>query len=127
MFKKLLIANRGEVAVRVARTARRMGIATVGIHSQADASAAWLEHFDERVNLGGSTPRESYLRADSIVQAALQTGATALHPGWGFLSENPRFAALVEQHGIRFVGPSARIMRTRSSRRSPSVGASVTW
>ncbi len=112
MFKKLLIANRGEVAVRVARTARRMGIATVGIHSQADASAAWLEHFDERVNLGGSTPRESYLRADSIVQAALQTGATALHPGWGFLSENPRFAALVEQHGIRFVGPSARIMRT---------------
>jgi acetyl-CoA carboxylase biotin carboxylase subunit len=112
MFQKLLIANRGEVAVRVARTARRVGIATVGVHSQADAGAAWLENFDERVNLGGSTPRESYLRADSIVQAALQTGATALHPGWGFLSENPRFAALVEQHGIRFVGPSARIMRT---------------
>jgi acetyl-CoA carboxylase biotin carboxylase subunit len=112
MFQKLLIANRGEVAVRVARTARRLGIATVGVHSQADAGAAWLENFDERVNLGGSTPRESYLRADSIVQAALQTGATALHPGWGFLSENPRFAALVEQHGIRFVGPSARIMRT---------------
>jgi acetyl-CoA carboxylase biotin carboxylase subunit len=89
-----------------------LGIATVGVHSQADAGAAWLENFDERVNLGGSTPRESYLRADSIVQAALQTGATALHPGWGFLSENPRFAALVEQHGIRFVGPSARIMRT---------------
>jgi acetyl-CoA carboxylase biotin carboxylase subunit len=112
MFQKLLIANRGEVAVRVARTARRLGIATVGVHSQADTGAAWLENFDERVNLGGSTPRESYLRADSIVQAALQTGATALHPGWGFLSENPRFAALVEQHGIRFVGPSARIMRT---------------
>jgi acetyl-CoA carboxylase biotin carboxylase subunit len=112
MFQKLLIANRGEVAVRVARTARRVGIATGGVHSQADAGAAWLENFDERVNLGGSTPRESYLRADSIVQAALQTGATALHPGWGFLSENPRFAALVEQHGIRFVGPSARIMRT---------------
>ena len=112
MFQKLLIANRGEVAVRVARTARRLGIATVGVHSQADAGAAWLENFDERVNLGGSTPRESYLRADSIVQAALQTGATALHPGWGLLSENPRFAALVEQHGIRFVGPSARIMRT---------------
>jgi acetyl-CoA carboxylase biotin carboxylase subunit len=112
MFQKLLIANRGEVAVRVARTARRVGIATVGVHSQADTGAAWLENFDERVNLGGSTPRESYLRADSIVQAALQTGATALHPGWGFLSENPRFAALVEQHGIRFVGPSARIMRT---------------
>jgi acetyl-CoA carboxylase biotin carboxylase subunit len=112
MFKKLLIANRGEVAVRVARTARRLGIATVGVHSQADASAAWLEQFDERVNLGGATPRESYLRAESIVQAALQSGATALHPGWGFLSENSRFAALVEQHGIRFVGPSARIMRT---------------
>lgn len=112
MFHKLLIANRGEVAARVARTARRMGLATVAVHSQADQGASWLRHFDERVHLGGYTPRESYLRQESIVQAALQTGATALHPGWGFLSENPRFAALVEQHGIRFVGPSARIMRT---------------
>ena len=112
MFAKLLIANRGEVAVRIARSARELGIRTVGVCSTADRGAAWLERFDEVVVIGGPAPRESYLGQESIVQAALQTGASAIHPGWGFLSENPRFAALVEQHGIVFVGPSARVMRT---------------
>ncbi len=112
MFQKLLIANRGEVALRIARTARRLGIRTVGVCSSADRGAPWLGRFDEVVCIGGPAPRESYLRMDSIVQAALQTGASAIHPGWGFLAENARFAALVEQHGIVFVGPSARVMRT---------------
>src|SRR6187399_964816 len=110
MFRKLLIANRGEVALRIARTARALGIRTVGVHSSGERGASWLGQFDERVCLGGPAARESYLRLDSIVQAALQTGAAAIHPGWGFLAENARFAALCEQHGITFVGPSAALM-----------------
>jgi acetyl-CoA carboxylase biotin carboxylase subunit len=110
MFKKILIANRGEVAVRIARAARELGIARVGVCSTADQGAAWLANMDEVVCVGGPSPRESYLRADRIVQAALQTGASAIHPGWGFLAENARFAALCAQHGITFVGPSPRVM-----------------
>jgi len=111
MFRKLLIANRGEVAVRIARTAREMSISPVGIASEADLGARWLGCMDEVVCIGGAAPRDSYLRADRIVQAAVQTGCSALHPGWGFLAENPRFAALCEQHGVTFVGPSAGVMR----------------
>jgi acetyl-CoA carboxylase biotin carboxylase subunit len=110
MFKKILIANRGEVAVRIARAARELGIARVGVCSTADQGAAWLANMDEVVCVGGPSPRESYLRADRIVQAALQTGASAIHPGWGFLAENARFAALCAQHGITFIGPSPRVM-----------------
>jgi acetyl-CoA carboxylase biotin carboxylase subunit len=111
MFQRLLIANRGEVAVRIARTAREMKIAPVGVASRADLGARWLEAMDEVVCVGEAAPRESYLRADRIVQAAVQTRCSALHPGWGFLAENPRFAALCEQHGVSFVGPSARVLR----------------
>jgi len=111
MFKKLLIANRGEVAVRIARASRDLRIRTVAVASQADLGARWLDAMDEVVCIGGSAPRDSYLRADRVVQAAIQTSASAIHPGWGFLAENPRFAALCEQHGIVFVGPSARVMR----------------
>ena len=107
MFRKLLIANRGEVAVRIARAARELGIRTVCVASQADLGARWLAAMDEVVCIGESAPRDSYLRADRVVQAALQTSASAVHPGWGFLAENPRFAALCEQHGITFVGPRA--------------------
>jgi acetyl-CoA carboxylase biotin carboxylase subunit len=110
MFKKLLIANRGEVAVRIARAARELCIARVGVCSTADQGAAWLAHMDEVVCVGGPAPRESYLQSERIVQAALQTGASAVHPGWGFLAENARFAALCAQHGITFVGPSPRTM-----------------
>jgi acetyl-CoA carboxylase biotin carboxylase subunit len=110
MFKKILIANRGEVAVRIALAARDEKIATVGVCSTADQGAGWLAQMDEVVCIGGPSPRESYLRADRIVQAALQTGASAIHPGWGFLAENARFAALCEQHGITFIGPSPRVM-----------------
>jgi len=110
MFQKILIGNRGEVAVRIARAARERKIATVGVCSTADQGAAWLAQMDEVVCIGGPSPRESYLRLDRIVQAAVQTGATAIHPGWGFLAENARFAALCEQHGITFIGPSPRVM-----------------
>jgi acetyl-CoA carboxylase biotin carboxylase subunit len=111
MFRRLLIANRGEVAVRIARTAREMSISPVGIASEADRGSRWLECMDEVVGVGGAAPRDSYLRAERIVQAARQTGCSALHPGWGFLAENPRFAALCEQHGVTFVGPSPAVMR----------------
>ena len=122
MFRKLLIANRGEVALRIARTAKALGIRTVGVCSSAERGASWLSHFDEQVCLGGAAPRESYLRAESLVQAALQTGASAIHPGWGFLAENPRFAALCEQHGITFVGPSSALM-TKMGLKSPAKAA----
>ena len=122
MFKKLLIANRGEVAVRIARAARELGIARVGVCSTADQGAAWLAHMDEVVCVGGPAPRESYLRSERIVQAALQTGASAVHPGWGFLAENARFAALCAQHGITFVGPSPRTME-RMGLKSPAKAA----
>ncbi|MBL8859961.1 MAG: acetyl-CoA carboxylase biotin carboxylase subunit [Planctomycetes bacterium] len=110
MFQKILIANRGEVAVRIARAARASKMTVVGVCSTADQGAGWLAEMDEVVCIGGPSPRESYLRFDRIVQAALQTGATAIHPGWGFLAENARFAALCEQHGITFIGPSPRVM-----------------
>ena len=122
MFQKLLIANRGEVAVRIARAARELGLRTVAVFSEADRGARWLANMDEAVGIGGSAPRESYLRADRIVQAALQTNASAIHPGWGFLAENARFAALCEQHGVTFVGPSPEVMR-KMGLKSPAKAA----
>jgi acetyl-CoA carboxylase biotin carboxylase subunit len=110
MFARLLVANRGEVAVRIARACRALGIAPLGVASEADLGASWLEVFDEVVCLGPAASGQSYLRADRLVQAALQTHATALHPGWGFLAENSRFASLCEQHGITFVGPRPAVM-----------------
>jgi acetyl-CoA carboxylase biotin carboxylase subunit len=112
MFKRLLIANRGEVALRVARAARELAIAPVCVASRADVGSRWLSAMDEVVCIGEAPPRESYLQMERIVQAAVQTGCAAIHPGWGFLAENPRFAALCEQHGLAFVGPSAAVMRT---------------
>ena len=108
-FHRLFIANRGEVAVRVARTAERLGITPVFAVSEADARASYLEGH-EAVVVGPSRPSESYLDLERIVQAAVQSECSALHPGWGFLSENPRFAALCEAHGVTFVGPPAHVM-----------------
>ncbi len=110
MFRSLLIANRGEVAVRVARAARELGIRPVGIASEADLGASWTGFLDEVVCVGPSAPQDSYLRIDRIVQAALQTGCAAVHPGWGFLAENSVFAAICAQHGLTFVGPGPGIM-----------------
>ena len=110
MFRRLLIANRGEVAVRIARAARDAGVSPVGIASTADLGAPWTEAFDEVVCVGGPAPGESYLRMSAVVQAAVQAGCAAVHPGWGFLAENARFAALCEQNGLTFVGPAPRTM-----------------
>jgi 3-methylcrotonyl-CoA carboxylase alpha subunit len=105
MFKKILIANRGEIACRVAATARRMGIRTVAVYSDADADAKHVQACDEAVRIGPAAPKESYLRADRILEAARQTGAEAIHPGYGFLSENEGFAEACAAAGIVFVGP----------------------
>jgi len=122
MFRRLLIANRGEVAVRVARAARELGISPIGVASQSDYGATWTQAMDEVVRLGPSASRESYLAMERVVQAAVQTRCSALHPGWGFLSENPRFVALCEQHGVTFVGPSPAAMETMG-RKSPAKDA----
>src|SRR6476659_9807016 len=105
MFKKILIANRGEIACRVIKSARRMGISTVAVYSEADKDARHVELADEAVLLGPAPSRESYLVADKIIAAAKQTGAQAIHPGYGFLSENEDFARRVEEEGIAFIGP----------------------
>ena len=105
MFNKILIANRGEIACRVIKTARRMGIKTVAVYSEADRDARHVELADEAVLLGPAPSRESYLVADKIIAACKQTGAEAIHPGYGFLSENAEFAKRVEAEGIVFIGP----------------------
>ena len=107
MFKKILIANRGEIACRVAATAHRMGIKTVAVYSDADASAKHVAACDEAIHIGGSAPKDSYLRWERIIEAAQATGAQAIHPGYGFLSENEDFARACTQAGLVFIGPPA--------------------
>ncbi|MEO0992588.1 MAG: biotin carboxylase N-terminal domain-containing protein, partial [Pseudomonadota bacterium] len=110
MFSKILIANRGEIACRVMKTARRMGLATVAVYSEADRDAVHVRMADEAVAIGAAPAAESYLRIERIVQACKDTGAEAVHPGYGFLSENPRFAAALEEAGIALIGPPASAM-----------------
>lgn len=105
MFKKILIANRGEIACRVITTAKRMGIATVAVYSEADRNARHVALADEAVHIGPAASRESYLKADVVIAAAKSTGAQAIHPGYGFLSENEDFARTCEEQGIVFIGP----------------------
>jgi acetyl-CoA carboxylase biotin carboxylase subunit len=106
MFRKILIANRGEIALRVQRACREMGIASVAVHSTADADAMHVRLADESVCIGPPAARDSYLNMPAILSAAHITGADAIHPGYGFLSENANFAEIVEAHGIAFIGPS---------------------
>ncbi|MDP2882507.1 MAG: acetyl/propionyl/methylcrotonyl-CoA carboxylase subunit alpha [Azonexus sp.] len=116
MFNKILIANRGEIACRVIKTARRMGIRTVAVYSEADANARHVRLADEAVLLGPAAARESYLVADRIVDACQRTGAQAVHPGYGFLSENADFADALAANGIAFIGPPASAIRAMGSK-----------
>jgi 3-methylcrotonyl-CoA carboxylase alpha subunit len=116
MFGKILIANRGEIACRVIRTVRGLGIDTVAVYSDADRDALHVSMADEAVRIGEAAPRESYLRGDRIIEACKATGAQAVHPGYGFLSENAEFARLCQQNGIVFIGPPARAIEAMGSK-----------
>tara|TARA_Y100001933_G_scaffold255108_1_gene297688 strand:- start:153 stop:2093 length:1941 start_codon:yes stop_codon:yes gene_type:complete len=111
MFERILIANRGEIACRVMRTARSLGVEVVAVYSDADRGAAHVAMADRAVHIGGAAPAESYLRGEAIIAAALETGAEAIHPGYGFLSENPDFVEAVTAAGLTFIGPSAEAIR----------------
>ena len=111
MFNKILIANRGEIAIRVMRACRELGILTVAVYSDADKNALHVQHADEAIHIGPATPRESYLHVERILEAAKRTNADAIHPGYGFLSENAAFAAAVTAAGLSFIGPSADSIR----------------
>jgi len=110
-MKTLLIANRGEIACRIMQTAREQGLKTIAVYSDVDVNALHVARADEAVCIGGKLASESYLNIDSIIDAALKTSADAIHPGYGFLSENPDFVEACEAHNITFVGPSSTSMR----------------
>jgi propionyl-CoA carboxylase alpha chain len=115
-IKKLLVANRGEIALRIMRTAKEMGIATVAVYSEADRYAPHVRFADEAYLLGPAPSAESYLRMDKLIQVAKDAGAQAIHPGYGFLSENATFSQLVSDSGLIFVGPSASSIQTMGSK-----------
>ena len=110
MIQKLLIANRGEIAVRIIRACREMGIESVAVYSEADQESLHTQLADEAVCIGPSASSESYLNMESIISAAMVTGADAIHPGFGYLSENSTFARLVEKCGMTFIGPSGDVI-----------------
>ena len=110
MFKKVLIANRGEIAVRIIRACKEWGISTVAVHSDVDAESMHVRLADESVCIGSHQPQNSYLNISSIMSAVDLTGAEAIHPGYGFLSENSKFAEVVQKHGIKFIGPSSKLI-----------------
>ncbi|MEM8842383.1 MAG: biotin carboxylase N-terminal domain-containing protein, partial [Pseudomonadota bacterium] len=111
MLKKILIANRGEIACRVITTARKLGVKTVAVYSEADANSKHVAMADQSVSIGPAAVAQSYLKGDRIIEAALKTGAQAIHPGYGFLSENANFVQIVEDHGLTFIGPTAEHIR----------------
>src|SRR5215470_678878 len=111
MFDKVLIANRGEIALRVQRACKEIGIATVAVHSTADADAMHVRLADESVCIGSPPAAESYLNIPRLLAACEITGADAIHPGYGFLAENARFAEILEEHGITFIGPTSEHIR----------------
>src|SRR5712692_9930009 len=130
MFKKLLIANRGEIAVRIARACREMGISPVTVYSDADRASLHVRVADQAVHIGPSPSSESYLVIDKIIEAAKKSGAEAIHPGYGFLSENAEFAEAVERAGLVLIGPPVSAMsvmgsKTSARRTAQAAGAPV--
>ena len=111
MFKKVLIASRGEIAVRIIRACKEWGIATVAVHSDVDYDSMHVRLADESVCIGSHQPQNSYLNIPAMMSAVDVTGAEAIHPGYGFLSENHKFAEIVKKHGIKFIGPKADIIK----------------
>ncbi|MFN3487191.1 MAG: biotin carboxylase N-terminal domain-containing protein, partial [Planctomycetota bacterium] len=111
MFRKILVANRGEIALRVIRTCREMGIRTVAVYSDADRWAGYVAQADEAYFLGPAPPRESYLRTDALLEVARRSGAEAVHPGYGFLAESADFAEACAAAGLVFIGPKPRALR----------------
>ena len=129
-MKKLLIANRGEIAVRIIRAARQLGIETVAIYSEADEGSLYVRLADKKIGLGGKRAQETYLNHEKVINACLQSGADALHPGYGFLAENSEFAEKVSNEGILFVGPSAEVIslmgdKTRARKAAESAGVPI--
>src|SRR5438067_2295884 len=116
MFSKVLIANRGEIAVRIIRTLREIGIASIAVYSDADRASRHVRMADEAAHVGASPSSESYLRIDRIIDAARAHGAEAIHPGYGFLSENAEFAAACASAGVVFIGPPAAAIRAMGSK-----------
>ena len=110
MFKKILVANRGEIAVRIIRACKEWGISTVAVHSDVDSDSMHVRLADESVCIGSQQPQNSYLNISAIISAADLTGAEAIHPGYGFLSENSNFAKIVNKSGIKFIGPSPELI-----------------
>ncbi len=128
LFSKILVANRGEIACRIMRSAQKMGIAVVAVYSEADANAPHVKLADEAVLLGPAASSESYLKADKVIEAALATGAEAIHPGYGFLSENAGFVEAVKQAGLVFIGPdlhAIKVMGDKIESKALAISAGV--
>ena len=125
MFDKILIANRGEIACRVMRTAKRMGVKTVAVYSDVDANSMHVQMADEAIHIGGSASQDSYLRGDKIIAAAKKTGAQAIHPGYGFLSENLAFCSLCTDANVVFIGPPPNAIRAMGSKSESKDGRKI--